>query len=99
MEKSRLRSAAAPGDVPVGADRSRELLLAGNSTVRLQQPGGKADHQQDKQQHRQADTHGQGSYGTFRGALVLHQEEQAAEQTADDGKQKQNDDNFCDHNG
>ena len=65
--------------------------------MRLQQPGGEADQQQDKQQHGQADTHGQGSYGTFRGALVLHQEEQATEEAANDGKQKQNDDNFCDH--
>ena len=71
--------------------------LAGNSTVWLQQAGGKANHQQDEQQYGQADPYRECLDGAFRSTLVFHQEKQTTEETADDGNQKQDNNDFCDH--
>jgi hypothetical protein len=60
-------------------------------TVWLQQAGGIADHQQDEQQERQADTHGKCPDRAIRGTLVPDQEEQATEQAPDDNQQEQDD--------
>jgi hypothetical protein len=63
----------------------------------LQQAGGIAGHQQDKQQERQADAHCQRAHRAVGGTLVPDKKEQAAEQAPDNRKQDQDNKDFCVH--
>ncbi len=65
--------------------------------MRLQQTGGKPDHQQYEQQYRQTDAPGKSPDGPFRGALVPDQVKQSAKQAANNENQEQDDDDLGVH--